>query len=331
MKNARYLSMTALGILFFARASNADPVVSDAADNPYTQVDPDGIPLNVAHPLDKPLTPDEMSALHKAQEKAALDKDWLVRNYERQLQAHAAKSGANSTSNLYYQLSTNKELAKLAGISVIDMGEQEGTVPVPHSTADAQKLRPNDSSALLLNSAFSSDLLKPLITPFSASDASAQHSGDDSSLLPDATPSVLSDHPQITAPSADDSSDPADIETPGMIAAEKDPLANPTPTDPDLSLDLLPGETPEQAKEREDNNTKLELPLPMDETQLHRQQTATLSVPGTPSITQTSAATTTTVKTTPLEDPEAPIPISKEPQINPVRPAIANPFDILHR
>jgi hypothetical protein len=131
-----------------------------------------------------------------------------------------------------------------------------------------------------------------------------------------------------------DNTDPADIETPGMIAAEKDPLAQADPvaqTDSaDLSLDMLPGETVAEAKKHQENENKLELALPMDATQLHKAQAVTLSAPTPANAIQPTPVTTPT-KPAPIVDQNAPIPVSHEHQITPIRGPIASPFDILNR
>ena len=322
MKNARYLAATIVGLFAFADTATADPSDSAPTDSPYTQYDPDGVPYAATRPQERKFTPEEIAAIQKAQEKAALDKDWLLRTYERELQSHSRNSKSEQGTNLYYQLSTNKELAKLAGLPVIDTGAPEGTVPLPHSSTGQPALHPYSSSATTGLSPNHADLLEPLVTPLSAPEAAGLHDFY-ASFLPD-TP-VQKPSP----PRANETPDPADIETPGMIAAEKNPLTDSTA--PDLSLDLLPGETPDQARDHLDENAKLELPLPMNATQLHREQAATISAPVAPTAQKMTTGTTTPTKTEPIVDQEAPIPVSKEPQISPVRPAIANPFDILNR
>jgi len=332
MKNARTLAVMTVGFFAFANAATADATTSGPIDTPYTQYDPDGVPYAATQPQQTALTPEEISALRKAQEKAAQERDWLLSTYERELQSHSANSKSDKSANLYYQLSTNKELAKLAGLPVIDTDEPEGTVPVPHSSTGPAKLHPGSSSSGL--SPYHADLLKPLVTPLGAPEAEGLHNFY-SSILPDSvlSPSSNNSTQNSPAPRPEETTDPADIETPGMLAAEKDPLSDASV--PDLSLDLLPGETPEQAKEhRDNNNAKLELPLPMNATQLHREQAAAFSPPGAPTAptaASTTATTTTPTKTEPIVDREAPIPVSKQPQISPVRPAIASPFDILNR
>ena len=69
----------------------------------------------------------------------------------------------------------------------------------------------------------------------------------------------------------------------------------------------------------------------MSAAQLHKEQAAALSVPGASTTAQTAAPAPLSVKTVPIEDPNAPLPVSKVPPINPVRSPIANPYDILNR
>jgi len=331
MKNARYLVVTTIGLLAFANPAIAESDTPPSVDNPYTQYDPDGVPYAATRPQDRELTPDEIAAIQKAQAKAALDKDWLLRTYERQMQSHTGDAKNAQSSNLYYQISSNKDLAKLAGLPEIDSAEQEGTVPVPLSNSGPAKLHPISSPAITSLSPFHADLMKPLITPLGAPEAAGLHDFY-SSFLTDsiASPNTSNTPKKPRTPRTEDPTDPADIETPGMIAAEKDPLLDTNSTD--LSLELLPGESVEQATLHQDNNAKLELPLPMNATQLHREQAIALSPPQAPTaMPATTAITTKPAKTGPLDDPEAPIPVSKEPQINPIRPAIGSPFDILDR
>ena len=112
-----------------------------------------------------------------------------------------------------------------------------------------------------------------------------------------------------------------------MVAAEKNQLMD---TSARIYLDILPGESIDQAKAHQDNTTKLELPLPMDANQLHKEQATTLSAPGAPNAAQT-APPAAPVKPIPINDEDAPLPVSKESQINPVRSPIGNPYDILDR
>jgi hypothetical protein len=70
----------------------------------------------------------------------------------------------------------------------------------------------------------------------------------------------------------------------------------------------------------------------MDEDVLHKNQAAALTVPpvpGVPNSTQNAQAIPV-AKPAQKDDYDAPQPISKAPVINPVRPPIANPYDILN-
>jgi hypothetical protein len=331
MKIARFLPAVVLGLFAITKGASADPSPPDSsssdptADNPYTQYDPDGIPLSVTHPQARQLTQEDIDAISKQQAQEELDKNWLLRDYEQQLKAHAANSSEEQDTNLYYQLSSNKDLAKLAGLPTLGSDSEDSTTEYQASAIRANPgsiaLRPDASSAAVSGSLSHGDLFRPLVEPLSAPDAEGLHnfySSQPGSLAPSF---FGSSHQTPPAPKPDQSPDSSDMETPGMVAAEKNP---------DLTLDLLPGESIEQAKAREDNNAKLELSLPMDASQLHKEQSAALHIPGVPNTTQPpTAATTPPVQPVPIEDPDAPTPVSKEQPINPVREPIANPFDIL--
>ena len=118
MKPVCCLFAATLGLvvtLGLVRADSSDP---NQPINPYTQTDANGTPLGVLNPNLMPLSDEEKQELQKErdreQEKAALDKDWLVRYYEQAVQSHPGEN--LDTSNIYYEFSTNPELAKLAGM-----------------------------------------------------------------------------------------------------------------------------------------------------------------------------------------------------------------------
>jgi len=317
-----------LGLFVATTGASADSSDSVQVANPYTQYDADGVPLIVALPPSKQPSQAELDAIHKQQEKVALDKNWLLRGYEKQLQIHAA---ANQDTNLYYQLSSNKDLANLARLPVLDPNSDDGTTLYRTGTAPSGHgsvgLRAEASSAATSGFPSHGNLFKPLITPLSAPDAAGLHNFYAS--LPVAMTSPRSGGlPQTPpAPEADQSLDFSDIETPGMVAAKKDPLMDTSSSD--LTLEILPGESIEQAKAHQENNTKLELALPLNANLLHKAQAAALSAPGPLNASQT--ATPAPVKTLPITDENAPLPASKALQINPIRAPIANPYDIFNR
>ena len=71
----------------------------------------------------------------------------------------------------------------------------------------------------------------------------------------------------------------------------------------------------------------------MDAEQLHRAQATYLNpaVPKSATTGQASTANPAPAPAPPLENLHEPVPISQMPVINPVRPPIANPYDILNR
>jgi hypothetical protein len=333
MKRAPYLTTLTLGLFAFTTGANADPVPSDPPVNPYVDTDGDGVPLAVSHPNSVKPSPEQLEDERKAQEKADADKNWLVRGYEEQLKAHAAANPSNNeSSNLYYELSKNKELAKLAGITPIDSDEadassEDKTNQAP-ATPDSTLMHPDAYTTASSNPLSTAFGLKPLISPLSAPDAAGIHNFYSS--LPVAMPSPLtSSIPGAASATSQQSEDSTDMETPGMTAAKTDPMAN--LDTPDLTLDVLPGETIEQAKANRANNNNLELPQPMNADQLHQTLPTALSLQPPSNTTQKTPTLPPVVKPVQTYDADAPTPVSQQPVIVPVHAPIANPYDILNR
>jgi len=238
----------------------------------------------------------------------------------------SGKSGDDQSANLYYQLSSNKDLAKLAGLPDIDDAGNStyhaSEAPADHNPAPLRSPTANPAAAMQ-GGAF----MKPFITPLGAPDAAGLSNfysslgGSASAPFAGATPP-----PRAARVSVTGDEDPADIDTPGMIAAEK----NPNPGTLDLSLDVLPDESIEHARAHQDNDELLALPLPQDADQLHRAEAASLSPTGVIGPPQAAAAPAA-VKPIPINDEDAPVPASKLPVITPIRAPIANPYDILNR
>ena len=323
MKNVRYLWVAVPAFFALTVVTRADPDPTD----PRLQYDADGVPLSVSRPKAPQLTPDEVAAIRKQQAQAASDKDWLLRNYEKQLRLNASgASGDDQSGNLYDQLSSNKDLAKLAGLPDIDDGGNPtyrtgGAQPDRHATP-LRSPAANPAKSLQGGS-----FLKPLITPLGAPDAAGLSNFYSSLGGAAAAPFAGTVPPPRAAPVTAATEDPADIDTPGMIAAEK----NPSPDTLDLSLNVLPGESIDHARAHQDDDELLALPLPQDADQLHHAETASLSPKGVTAGPQAAATTPVPAKPIPVDDEDAPVPVSKQPVINPVRAPIANPYDILNR
>jgi hypothetical protein len=333
MKTARYLSTSALGFFLLATGAGAAPSSPDPTENPYAQTDPDGVPLSVTRPQPMQLSPADLEIYRKQQERAVADKNWLLRNYEQQLQNRNKSSAAkDQNANLYYQLTSNKELARLAGLPTLDSNSQDNTTSyrtgAAHSGPSALRADLPSTSAAVTGFAAHGNLFKPLVTPLSAPAAAGMPNFYSSLPMSMAPPASRGVSQTSSAPTENPYQESSDLETPGLVAAKKDPLSN--ISDSDLTLDVLPGESTEEARAHQENNTKLELPLPMDANQLHKDQAAALSVPVAPSAAKATAPAPV-VKAVPIEDPDAPTPVSKVPQINPVRAPIANPYDLLNR
>jgi hypothetical protein len=300
-----------LGFFAFSAIASADP---DSTD-PNLQYDADGVPVSIMKPKAPRLSPAEIAALHKQQVQAAQDKDWLVRDYEKQLKMNS--SADEQSSNLYYQLSANKDLAKLAGLPDIDDDGTTDTNVQPVHNTTAMRTHATGATAQPAGSA-----LKPFITPMGAPAVVG---------LPNfyATLGGASGATPAKAPTSSRTSvieDPTDIETPGMIAAQK----NPNPDTLDLTLDVLPGESVDHARAHQDNDQLLTLPLPPGAEQLHRAQAVALNPDGLAPLPVTPT-TPAQPKPMPVNDEDAPLPVSKTPVLSPVRAPIGNPYDILNR
>jgi hypothetical protein len=349
MKKACCVSMALAGLIAFVSTGHADTVVSSSSassadDDPNVRYDPDGVPLSVTEKKSARATPEEIAADRKVRAQAELDKDWLLRAYEKQLQTHSTTStSVDKNANPYQEVTANKDLAKLAGLTDYQADPTATTTDEPlFRTKDgagdhvASQLRPGSASSapLLKNAPFGSSFLTPLVSPISAPDAAGIKNFYAS--LPDAAVAPFNGStpaPQLK-PRTSIIPDPTDndIETPGMIAAKSDPLSDVNTADP--SLDMLPGESLEHAKAHQDNSESLlQLPIAMDADQLHRVQANYLNPPIAKAANPNQPTITISTKPTtpPLENYHEVVPITQMPIIAPTRSPIANPYDILNR
>ena len=334
--------MAMAGLMAFVSCVHADPTSgSGRDDDPNLQYDRDGVPLNITMQKVQRATPTEIAADRKAREEAALEKDWLLRAYEKQLQTHSVTSTAvDRDANPYQEISGNKDLAKLAGLTDYhnDAASDEPLYRTKDASANqgAVGLRTGSatSSPFLSSAPFGSSFLKPLVTPISAPDAAGIKNFYAS--LPDASVAPFNGStpaPQLHA-RASIIPDPTDndIETPGMIAAKNDPSVEPGLSDADL--DILPGESLKHAKAHQDNSESLlQLPIVMDADQLHRAQADYLTPPAPKGGAPNPSTAAAPVKPPPTreEDPEAPVQASQMPMIMPGGAPLGNPYDILNR
>ena len=322
-----------VGLVVIVSTARADTTYATPSDDdPDLRSDPDGVPLNVTQNRFQRATPEQIAADRKARQAAALDKDWMLRAYEKQLQTHAETSTAmDRSANPYQEISANQDLTDYHN----DSANDEPLFRTKDSAAHgASALRPGSNPPLLKSAAFGSSFLTPLVTPLGATDAAGiknfYASLPDASVAPfnGSTPAPELHARTSIIPDPTDN----DIETPGMIAAKKDPLTDPATLD--TEIDSLPGESLAHARAHQDNSESLlQLPIVMDAEQLHREQASYLAPPTARPLgpNQTTAATPAKPTVAPLENLHEPVPISQMPVINPVRAPIANPYDILNR
>jgi hypothetical protein len=325
-----------LGLVAFANGAWADALPEAPPVNPYVDTDGDGIPLAVLHPPPVKLSPAQTSAAQKAQAKADADKNWLVTGYEKQLKANAANDPTQEGgANLYQQLSQNKELAKLAGITPAD-SDDDDTSPEQkaanqatanaalNSTASGPQQSDSHAATSAPTSHFSSVFdMKPLITPLSAPDAAGLHN-------------FYASLPVVTAPTSAPglAEDPADLETPGMTASKSTPGSS--LESPDLTLDVLPGESIEQAKADRAANNAFDVPQPMTADQLHSTLPSATSLQALPVLPGPSGRTSSNSAATLPKVPKLPQPdenassIRQQNIVMPVHAPIADPYDILN-
>jgi hypothetical protein len=336
MKLVRYLFVFTL--LSAPTGAIAGTSYSDAntTDNPYAQYDPDGVPLTITQGRRRrPPSAAEMEATRKAQAQIAYERNWLLRGYEEQLRLRQAQSSPdrNQSGNLYYQLSINRDLAKLAGLPDLSSNDAAGALLLRADGSAASShpttLRPDASSDAKTEPLTLSNY-KPLIPQMGVYNSSGTNHSYSTSLVSSyfsnnnpSTPTPESPKP-TTAPSVD----AVDLQTPGMVAAKGDALSDPNLTD--LTIDTLPGETIDQAKARIDANNNPQLPVVMDADELHRQQDAQLNPAGV-AKPPTQALTQEPPIAQPISPPvnPAPLPVSRLPQIN--SHPIKDPYDILNR
>jgi len=331
MKKTQRLWHSMLGLLLVATGAAAAPASdSSGEENIYSQLDPDGIPLVVTQGQAKKPTQAEIDDYRKQVDRAAENKNWLLRSYQQQQELRNKANGAGDDSaNLYLEISSNKALAKLAGLPETDPTSASLRTGTDPGTSGAALRK--DSTLHTDRPLTSTDSLsRPLITPLSANPTASTFAAPPPLLMTSPFGGIL---PQTTSPAttpAAQSQEISDLETPGMTAEKKDPLAEMSSAD--LTLDILPGESIGEARAHQDN-FKAELSLPMDANQLHKQQDAETKPPtaAKPATAKTADTTPPPTQTKPEDDPNAPMPVSQVPQINPVRAPIANPFDILHR
>ena len=303
-----------------------------STDNPMGQLDPDGVPLSVTQGQPQKPSQAMVDAYLKQRAAAEQNKDWLLRSYEDQVKARQARD-KDQTQNFYNELTSNRELARLAGLPVTD--DTPGTAFRTDDTSQDDKAAALRKEADDADATKANKLPKPMISWNSSTAAT-----NITAPLPFAIPSSFDKiDPQTQSQPQTSKVDDSDLDTPGAISERKDSDSLTDSSTSDLTLDMLPGETADQARAHQDYNSRAELSLPMDATLLHKEQAAFSQGPQLPrpagenpttTITPLGPPAPTPGTSTAATDPNAPVPVSQVPQPS-SRPPIARPFDLLNR
>jgi hypothetical protein len=329
----------------FAGARGAAP---DAPANPYASVDPDGVPLAVTQ--DAAGSGDRMTKEQEAayaQQQAELDnraRNWLMLQYEQRFQqGNTPSTPHDRTMNMYLQLSMNRDLSQVVAQ---DMANSDAAADAPSFHAAPGPAAPNHM-ALRTDTAQPSTSFTPLISPLSSPlalaatqpyDAGAYASRLPPSLAPINSMDVAGPLEQPPAPKSAPAPAPQaepkpvspiesiDMETPGAIADKSDPL----PGAPDLSLDSLPDQSTQAPPQPGEPPVLPELPQTPDASLLHEEITQKLAPPRATLATAPQEKQAPPAKPLTPPQPEAPAPISQQPQISPVHAPVPSPFDILN-
>jgi hypothetical protein len=256
-------------------------------------------------------TPGEIQASLQRQAEEEKNKDWLLRGYEEQLQSHFGKDSEDESTNLYYQLATDKNLAKLAGISTMEPPAADTATPRKDPTEEGKKSGMSDIT-----------VFKPLINPQRPLFTSVLNNPY-TSLSYDASRVVTPDAVTATTDSMEKTSDvntPSDIETPGLVAAKSDPLAL------GLPADVSPGFSQQEPLPQDPSvlDNPPGLPSSTASALLQKNYETALNIPGTVKMAQPPQLLNPVIYKMPANSE----PIVKVVQPNPVRRALPSPLDI---
>lgn len=273
-----------------------------------------------------------LAAEQRRRAKDQENSDWLLRSYEEQLRARSTNSSKNDGTNIYYEIGSDRNLSKLAGITMFDPNNSAQTLNVHMAMAnpgkDALTLRPDP----LPSSAFAGQpTSEKNPAPFFKSYASTvtgfaslhnsyatPSSGMQQFFPKGETPVIKPPLPSYTRLN----SDPTAIETPGMIAAENNPLLDKDASN--FSLDRLPGESVSEAKAHQENLTLVEPPRVTDVSQLQKLRDTATKAPGSIKLAPPAPINPILLKF--QEDP----PVTAPPP-SPIRTPVNDPRDMTFR
>jgi len=319
MKKARPMCLLVVPCvaLILSTTLRADTTAMDTSS--FTHVDADGVPvsLNPEHMV----TPSEaVSKMEEQNTKPAQGQDWLITGYEQQM---INRGGGD---NRYLQISSNKQLAELAGVPYIGDSVQRSAPSAENSPSGNTST--SDAAATSSQSAFNSGYQwRPVISPIGSSifTGAQNYAAPLPGNSPISTGSLFIGQNQAVAkPIVPNVPDAESIETPGAVAAQQNSDLGLNGSD--LTIDLLPGESPSHLE-----------PPPVDADQLHQQEAEQTSPAKPQTVATTTAPTTDQAKKQQVkpvllpEDDNSPTPISQIQPVSPVRAPISSPYSILNR
>ena len=243
-----YLSLClflGLGVLpaTYACADDNDKSTTPQHDPDINSPTYDGSTFNAAQ--GKQLTAAEVRAARETQQAEAT---WLIRGYEQRVKMESTAKGETGPVDPYARISSNKELAKLAGLT-FTASPSPSDIASLHAGADPGKDSPTlrlDPSQISSRQKFpplSGGGFKPLITPLSAPDAAGFPNFY--ATLPAGTPAPVlpnTSTPVIAPPVTD---------MPGLTAAAQGHF-----TQGNLNYDLTLEPLPDDFHNKQDTNSE---------------------------------------------------------------------------
>lgn len=318
MKNVHRVATLVLFSASFLGGVKADSNLGSSAPTTAQVLsadDPDGVPYIVSHPPQREPSQEEIDAQKK---QADANKDWLLDSYEKQLRTHSS----DQSNNLYYEFGSDQKLSQVSGFKQIDTSKEDAAAALRTGTSHSgnNSLTLRTDSAVTANPTGSNPTtsgpttmttFKPLITPLGATDAAGLHNF------------YGQNNPPPAAPAASRKSDPLgspDLDTPGQVAAEHDPI-----TKASLTFDSMPDDALPEDSHTHSTIAKDELPTSTDAAAVQKKTDAALAVPGMVKATTPKPATVTSLQLNQYDEPPPP----KLATPNTGRMGISSPFSIL--
>jgi len=300
-----------------ARADDdSSSTVTDAPLAPAFGQDSDSVPQIVTDTFEKQQQqlqrrPSTMTDLDKKElEREAQEKGWLWRNYQQAKQSHlnAASDGT----------SADKTLPATQGSLLLNPGNAKPVSPSSAiSTPETANPYPSayaSTSTPSTNNNYYRPAITPLGTGFGFDGLHDLYSTLPTAKLAGSTPAPLASPALINNNPAKDNSA---METPGLTAAESDPLAS-----ADLKLDFAAPDSSDQKQSDQNNLLGPALPPATNADLLQKTTDASMTLPGLTKTPQPS------VNETPVKIYENDPTPDRIPQPSPVREPIADPLDI---